>query len=150
MVFTTKQISNWTLGVLSLISTVFSLVVWFGPEVSPGEPILTETLLNWTYFLIALSVIVTLVLQVMKVADKIAYDKREGFKILYIILGMAVIGLVSYLLSDGTVLKIPGYTGTENVAFWLQMTDIMLFVMYFFFIVSIGLLVFSEIYRMFK
>jgi hypothetical protein len=38
---------------------------------------------------------------------------------------------VTYTIGDGTPLNMIGYDGTENVPFWLKITDMFLYTIYF-------------------
>ena len=62
-------------------------------------------------------------------------------------MGIVILVLIAYSISDGTVLNLPGYDGADNVPATLEFADTILFTMYFLGIIAIGAIIVTEIIR---
>jgi hypothetical protein len=69
------------------------------------------------------------------------------------LVSLAIIGvivLVAYSLSDDTPLQIIGYQGPDNVPSMLTMAGTMLYTMYILFGVTLAVILYTELSRLFK
>ncbi len=64
--------------------------------------------------------------------------------LLGLVLLVAVLG-ISWAMGDSTTLQIPGYSGTDNVPFWLKLTDMFLFSIYALLLITIVAIIASGI-----
>ena len=100
----------------------------------------------WAYTLIALAVFFTLVFPIVRMV----LNPKSGLKTLIALVLMAIILFVAYTLGDDTIMTIPGYTGEDNVAETLKLTDMGIFTMYIFLGGALIAMVFSSVRRLFR
>ena len=53
--------------------------------------------------------------------------------------------IVAWAMGDGTPMQIPGYSGTDNVPFWLKVTDMFLYSIYILLFVTVVAIIASGI-----
>ena len=58
---------------------------------------------------------------------------------------LAVVLIVAWAMGDGTPMQIPGYSGTDNVPFWLKVTDMFLYSIYILLFVTVVAIIASGI-----
>ncbi|MCQ2329832.1 MAG: hypothetical protein MJZ93_04675 [Paludibacteraceae bacterium] len=90
----------------------------------------TDLFLNWTYILFGVALLIFAVSFVLWIIDIFAKDRTRGFVLVGSLIALAVIGLISWSLGSAEELKIIGYEGSDNVGFWCQWTDMMLYMSY--------------------
>ena len=93
------------------------VVVGVDPEM--WQPAHTNTLLLLIYVLFGLAVAATVIKSLI------------GLVLLVVVL------VVAWSMGDGTPMQIPGYSGTDNVPFWLKLTDMFLYSIYILVFVTI-------------
>ncbi|HRZ96366.1 MAG TPA: hypothetical protein P5084_02325 [Paludibacter sp.] len=136
------NISRMTIYVLGLISIVLVALIYFGgnaESLSVGEdtltvPKFTDPLLYWCYFLVILAIGITLLLTLIGFVKKLIENPAAGIKSLIPIALFVVIFVVAWLLGSPDKVSIIGYEGTDNVGFWAQFTDMIIFAIYALFI----------------
>ena len=94
------------------------------------EPIYTDLLLNTTFILAAVAIIVTFVLSLANFVKNFLHDPKNSVKSLLGPLGIIVIVYVSSIFADGTPLELAGYDGSSNQGVWLIAADMCLFTTY--------------------
>ncbi len=109
-------------------------------------PVFLDTVLNYTYILFAIGLGLAVIFEIYHVITNPANAKRSLISLGLVTL---VVG-VSYLMSDGTPMKIIGYEGSDNVPSMLIMTDVGLFVFYILFVITLGAILYGEISKIFK
>lgn len=138
------KISTYTLYAISVAIIAVCLAFFFGGDaegaavlagVDPEmwQPAQTDLLLYLMYGLFALAVVITLV---VFVAQFIAALRDNPVKALKSLAGgflLVIVLFVSWGLGSEEKLNIPGYDGTENVPFWLKLTDMFLYSIYILF-----------------
>jgi hypothetical protein len=97
------------------------------------EPVYTSVLLNWTYLLFVLSLVITVVFSVIGVIR----NPKNAVRSIAVLAVMGLVVLVSYYLADGTKLNLVGYTGPDNVESVLKFTDTILYTTYILFVVAV-------------
>lgn len=145
--------NNKILGIVTIAMFVITVVLlglfMFGGSV-PNQlydtPVYTSSLLNWSYILFGIAIIAAVIFPVVRLATR----PKEAMKSFIGLAIVAVLVLIAYALSDGTPMKITGYTGTDNIPSMLKFSDTILFTMYFLFIGAILAIAGSEIYRRIK
>lgn len=142
----TGKIAGITMYVLLIISVLFSILVIWGPEEADTTPTFLDTTLNWTYVMIAGSVVITLAFELLNIILSPVNAKRS----LVSTLGIVVLLALAWFMSDGTPLQIIGYEGSDNVPSMLKISDAGLFTFYALLGVSFLAIVVSEISRIFK
>ncbi|MBP8850215.1 MAG: hypothetical protein KBG80_06625 [Breznakibacter sp.] len=141
-----SKISSYVLYGLLVISALFTALLMFG-GVTPGDlietPLFTDEILNWTYILVLLSVAIVIGFEAYKVVTHPSDTKKS----LYTAGGMILLGVVTYLMADGTPMEILGYEGTDNVPSVLKITDMGLFSFYGLTVIAVVAILVSEITR---
>lgn len=136
-----QKVSGAIFAALMVISIAVFCLFYFGgdtPEAerlvadtSMWEPAQTDTLLYWLYFLGAATILVTLGAALMQFFSVLTASPKEAFKSLLGLILIVVLLGVTYTIGDGTSLQLTAYEGTENVPFWLKITDMFLYTIYF-------------------
>ncbi|MCK5536672.1 MAG: hypothetical protein KAI79_07585 [Bacteroidales bacterium] len=90
------------------------------------EPVFTTFLLNWTYFLFVLSLVITFVFAGISVIR----NPKDAVRSLIVLAIFGGIILIAWSMSDGTELNLVGYTGKDNVESILKFADTILYTSY--------------------
>lgn len=121
-----------------------------GKELSGWEYLVwfrTDIALVWAYILVILTAIAAIVFPLISVISK----PKALIRLLLVLVGAAVLVVVSYLLSKDTPIEIIGYTGTGNSdPGTLKMIDTVLFITYMLFGLALGSILYAIISRAFK
>ena len=77
-------------------------------------------------------------------------NPKQAVKTLIALVGVCLLVLIAYSMSDGTIMNLPGYDGPDNVEGTLKFADTMLFTMYFLGIGAVLAIIVTEIIRRFR
>ena len=128
------KISLWVLFAASLVITVLFFVGGSNTIDIAGtewdEPVFTNLLLNWTYVLCALVVLITLAVSVMQFIKTFIANPKKGIVSSLVILLIVAIFAISWALGSAETINIIGYEGTDNTGFWAKYSDMCLYVAY--------------------
>jgi len=141
--------SNYVLYLLFAITLVYVVMFYFGDvneDSAYPHPVATDSFLNWANILFWVAIAITLGFELYH----IVMNPKSAVRTLISLAIIAVIVLVAYGLSDDTPLKIVGYQGSDNVPSMLTMAGTMLYTMYILFAVTIVVILYSELSRLFK
>ena len=134
------------LYILLGITLVIAFLFYFGGEIDPTderpEPIYTDALLYWIYTILALCIIVTTIFTIRKFLIRLKNSPRKAIRFILMPIILAVVMTIAWSLGDGTPLQIVRYEGKENIYFWLKVTDMFLYTIYF----LLGMGILSVIY----
>ena len=140
------------MALLLAVSAVIFALLFFGGVVDPNapkdlqEPKLTNAFIIWTYILIGGAILVTGLFEIIGIIS----HPQKSFRTL-ISLGILVLLIVAaYICADGTPLKLIGYEGTDNVPSMLILSDVFIFTLYFIISISILLVIYTEVSRLFQ
>ncbi len=142
----TGKIAGITMYVLLIISVLFSILVIWGPEEADTTPTFLDSALTWTYIMIAGSTVIALAFELINIILNPVNAKRT----LISALGIAVLLVIAWAISDGTPLHIIGYEGGDNVPTMLKLSDAGLYTTYVLLGVSFLSIIVSEFARVFK
>lgn len=153
-----QKISTFTILVLGIISVVLVALIYFGgnaESLTVGEdsltvPKFTDALLYWTYFLVILTLAITLILTIIGFVRRLIDNPGSAFKTLIPFAIFALIFVVSWFLGSPEKINIIGYEGTDNVGVWAQLTDMFIFTIYTLFVGIALTIVGSGIYKSLK
>ena len=107
----------------------------------------TDIALVWAYILVILTAIAALLFPLIAVFS----NPRGLIRLAGVLVGAAILVVVSYLMSSTTPIDIIGYTGTANSdPGTLRMVDTTLFVVYMLFGIALLSILYSIISRAFK
>ncbi len=141
-----------------LLATSVVLVVIFyvnSGNINPDDPTsqrmsdlgpILNTFLYWTYFMVAATLFFTLVFPIASMVT----NPKSGLKTLLSLGILALILFISYQLADDTTLRLPGYTGDDNVAERLKLTGMGIYTMYIMLGGAVLALLYSTASRLFR
>ena len=116
---------------LLAVAVLVSVLFFVGGEIEGTEEfVYTDLLLNTTFILAALAVVVTFVLALANFVKNLLHDPKASMKSLLGPLGIIVIVYAASIFADGTPLELPGYDGDSNQGVWLIAADVCLFTTY--------------------
>ena len=153
---TALRLGQWFYYILLAISVIVVVIFYINSRnANPDDSELQQMndigpifniYIFWAYTLIALAVFFTLVFPIVRMV----LNPKSGLKTLIALVLMAIILFVAYTLGDDTIMTIPGYTGEDNVAETLKLTDMGIFTMYIFLGGALIAMVFSSVRRLFR
>jgi hypothetical protein len=119
------------------ITTGWEYLVYFRADIA----------LIWAYILVILTMIASIVFPLIHV-----FSNPKGLiRLVLVLVGAAVIVVISYLLSKDTPITITGYTGTGNTdPVTLKLIDTVIFITYMLFGLALASILYSVISRAFK
>lgn len=145
--FKIQKVSGAALYAMLAVTLVVLCMFFFGGETpvdqrvvadtSISEPAQTDALIYWMYILFGIMVAVTVVAAVYQLASGFVDAPKATLKSLLGFVLLIVIMIVSWAVGSGEPLVMPGYDGTENVPFWLKITDMFLYTLY----IQVGVLI---------
>lgn len=134
-----QKISSSILYVILVVTLVILGMFFFGgedtnrivsdPEMS--QPLYTDPLIYWIYILLGVTIVVTILAAIFQFATSFMDSPKEAIKSLIGLIAMVVLLVVTYSIGSGEPLVLPAYDGTDNVPFWLKITDMFLYSFYF-------------------
>ncbi|MCE5332522.1 MAG: hypothetical protein LLF95_10365 [Bacteroidales bacterium] len=153
-----EKISRITILLLGLVSALLVVLIYVGGNAESitvgGDaltvPKFTEPLLYWCYFLIALTIGITLILTLVGFVKKLVENPAAGLKSLIPMAIFVVIFVIAWFLGSPDKISIIGYEGTENQGAWAQFTDMIIYAIYALFIGIIGTIAGAGIYTKMK
>ncbi len=136
------KISLWTLLALGIaVIAAFFLGGDSGTLEVAGDflgiPKFTDLFLGWIYILLGLAILITLCVLVVKLAGDFKYNPKRAIRSLCVVVGAVVLCIICWLLGSPEELHIIGYEGTDNVGFWAQMADAVMYLVYILFAATI-------------
>lgn len=148
------KISKYILYALLAISLVIFGLFFFGGTLKPTsdtvEPVNTNSLMFWAYSLLALSVLVTLFSIASQSFIRFQSSPWLVIKSLIGLFLLILLLFVSWLFSSEEILVLQFYDGNENVPFWLKLTDMLLYTIYFLMGAAILLIISFGVAKKFK
>ncbi len=153
-----ERISGISVLLLGLVSVVLVVLMYVGgnaDSIMVGEdaltvPKFTDSLLYWSYFLLVLTIGITILLTIVGFVKSLIENPATAIKTLIPLVLFAVVFLVSWFLGSADKISIIGYEGTENQGFWAKFSDMLIFSIYALFI-ALGLtIVGSGVYKKIK
>ena len=106
------------LNILTIVMFVITVVLlglfYFGGELPNSQysnPVYTEQLIWWSYILFAVAIIAAVIFPIIRLFTR----PKEAMKSFIALAGIVILVLIAYSMSDGTIMEIPGYSGSDNV-----------------------------------
>ena len=129
-----RKTSSWIFIIVTLINIAILLVYYGGGYVDPTAevpvPNNVDVLLYWLYTLFGVSVGLTFFFAGAQLVKLLKDDLKAGLISLGAIGAIAAMLFIYYTIGDPTPLNLIGYEGTENVPFWLKLSDMWLYSLY--------------------
>ena len=130
-----QKISGTVLYVILAITLVILGMFFFGGVVDPTvemiEPVYTEPLIYWMYILLGITIFVTVLAAIFQFIANFMDTPKEAIKSLIGLIAIVAVLIISWSMGSGEPLVLQGYDGSENVPFWLKLTDMFLYTIYF-------------------
>lgn len=136
------KITLWSLLALGIIViAMFFLGGSSGSLEVAGDflnvPKFSDLFLTWIYILLGIAVLITLCVMVTKLASDFKYNRKKAIQSLCVVGGAALLCIICWLMGSPEELHIIGYEGTDNVGFWAQMADAVMYLVYILFAATI-------------
>ena len=152
----TYRISYYVLYAMFAIILIVMGLFFFGgnatgdaliPGVDPEmwQPAQTDALLYLMYVLLGVAIAATVVAAVFQFGAALKDNPVNAVKSLLGLVFLVVVLVVAWAMGDGTPMQIPGYDGSDNVPFWLKLTDMFLYSIYILLFVTIAAIIVSGI-----
>jgi hypothetical protein len=128
------------------LTFVFVIMFYLGGEV-PNQayptPVYSDLLINWAKILFFATTGFAVLFPVISLVT----NPKGALKGILSLVGIGLVVLVSYSMSDATLLELPGYTGPDNNPGALQFADTILYTMYILGAGTVAAIVVTEILR---
>lgn len=134
-----QKISGTVLYVILAITIVIVGLFFFGgedtnrivadPEMS--QPLYTDSIIYLIYALLGVTILATLAGALYQFVASFMDSPAKALKSLIGIIALAAVVIISWSIGSEEPLVLQGYDGTENVPFWLKITDMFLYSLYF-------------------
>lgn len=150
------RISYYILYALFAIILIVLGLYYFGGEMdSPivpelSNPANTEALIFLMYALLGLTIAATVIAFLAQFVASLKENPVKAIKSLSGLVFLVIVLIVSWVLGSDTPLVIPGYEGTDNVYFWLKLTDMFIYSIYFLLFVTVASILGSSIKKRFS
>ncbi|MDO9154193.1 MAG: hypothetical protein Q7U47_10940 [Paludibacter sp.] len=137
-----EKISGITVLLLGVVSVALVALIYLGgnaESISVGEeslivPKFTDSLLYWSYFLVFLTIAITILLTLYGFIKTLISSPVSAIKTLIPLIIFALVFVVGWYLGSGEKISIIGYEGTDNEGFWARFTDMIIYSIYALFI----------------
>ena len=116
-----------------------------GVDPEMWQPAQTESLLYLMYGLFALTVVAMVAAFILQFGSALKDNPVKALKSLLGVILLVVVMIVAWSMGSGEQMNIPGYSGTDNVPFWLKVTDMFLYTIYFLLGATVLAMLFSSI-----
>jgi hypothetical protein len=132
------KLVQWLLYVLMAISALLTVIFYFN-RTNP------DLILYWGYILVIFSGLITLYISVMNLIK----NPKGSLKVLVIVVGMVIIGIIAYALSDNTLTpaQLEKYHLSPNrvrlIGAGLMMTYVIM-------IGAVGVFIYTSLFKFFK
>lgn len=150
------RISYYILYALFAVILIVLGLYYFGGEMdSPivpelSNPANTEALIFLMYALLGLTIAATVIAFLAQFIASLKENPVKAIKSLAGVVFLVIVLIVSWVLGSDTPLVLPGYEGTDNVPFWLKLTDMFIYSIYFLLFVTIASIFGSSIKKRFS
>ncbi|MEY8720397.1 hypothetical protein AALN73_04480 [Bacteroides stercorirosoris] len=119
--------------------------VLMGVDPEMWQPAQTDTLLYLVYGLLGLAIIATVAAFILQFGSALKDNPVKALKSLIGVILLIVVMFIAWSMGSGEPLVIQGYDGSDNVPFWLKITDMFLYSFYFLLGATVLAMLFSSI-----
>lgn len=119
--------------------------VMMGVDPEMWQPAQMDTLLYLVYGLLGLTVVATVIAFLMQFGSALKDNPVQALKSLVGVILLVVVMIVAWSMASGEPLQLPGYDGTDNVPFWLKITDMFIYTIYFLLGATVLAMIFSSV-----
>lgn len=131
-----QKVSGSVLYVILAITIIVAGLFFFGGEdpnplvPDMSQPVYTDSLIYLMYVLLGITIVITLAAAVYQFVMNFIDSPKAAIKSLASIIVLVGLLIVTWAAGSEQALVIPGYSGTENVPFWLKIIDMFLYSIY--------------------
>lgn len=123
-----RKISSWTLLITSIITIIVLGMFYFGGVVDPNaenkEYVYTGLLLDWTWLVFAVTIVVMAVLALWQFVTSLKTNPKSALRSFGVVVLFALLLIVTYSMGDGTPVQgINADSQAYNTEGWLKITD---------------------------
>ena len=152
----TYKASYYALYAMFAIILIVMGIFFFGGDatgdaVIPGvdpemwQPAQTDALLYLMYALFGIAIAATVIAAVFQFGAALKDNPGNALKSLIGVIILVAVVVIAWAMGSDEPLNIPGYDGTDNVPFWLKITDMFLYSIYILFGATVLAIIFSSI-----
>jgi len=147
----TYKVSYYVLyAMFALIVIVLGLFYFGGQMETPlvydmDNPANTDALLYLMYGLFGIAIVATVVAAIFQFGSALKDNPKGAIRSLLGLILLVLVLVVAWSMGSGETLAIQGYEGTDNVPFWLKLTDMFLYSIYFLLLVTVVAIIGSSI-----
>ena len=156
MIKLTYKASYYALYAMFAIILIVMGIFFFGGDatgdaVIPGvdpemwQPAQTDALLYLMYALFGIAIAATVIAAVFQFGAALKDNPVSAIKSLLGLVLLVVVLIIAWAMGSGTPMNILGYEGTDNVYFWLKLTDMFLYSIYILLFVTVVAIIVSGI-----
>ncbi|WP_372752049.1 hypothetical protein [Labilibaculum sp.] len=131
------------------LTAIFVAMFYLGgdlPDQPYQTPVYTDVLIQWAKALFFVCAGLSLLFPIIQLIS----NPKGAIKGLAGLVVLGLIILLAYLMSDGTLLDLPGYTGVDNNPASLQFADTVLYTMYILGVGTVLSILVTEVLRKFR
>lgn len=147
--------SRITLYIAIAISLVVMGLFYLGGQVpeaqkivaGQSQPTFTDIVLYWCYVILAITIVVLILFAIVGFFTSLKDNPKKALGGLVALVGIAVLLIITYVIGDGTLLNIPGYSGNDNNPTTLRMTDMWIYSVYVMLALTILAIILSPIFK---
>ncbi|MBQ9440474.1 MAG: hypothetical protein IJU35_07820 [Paludibacteraceae bacterium] len=153
-----EKVSKYVMYCLMAVAVIASLMFFLGGDAgtievggdSLGVPKFTDTFLNVCYAFTGIAVILTFCAVIYSYAANAKNDPKGALLSLVPVALFVLLFVVCWFLGDPSEMKIIGYEGTDNVGFWAQATDMVIYGIYSLLVITVLSILCGAIYGALK
>jgi len=93
-------------------------------------PRYSDLFLVWNYILLGIAVLITLGVVVVEFCNNWKTNRKKAVTTLCVALGFVALACICWFLGSPEKIEIIGYEGTDNVGFWAQLSDAVIYACY--------------------
>ena len=109
-------------------------------------PKFSDLFLVWTYILLGIVILVTLCVVIVEFCNNWKFNRRKAYGTLGIVLGFIALACICWFAGSPEKINIIGYEGTDNVGFWAQLSDAVIYACYILITATIGTMIWGYIH----
>jgi hypothetical protein len=153
-----RKISSWTLIACTIVTLVVVALFFFGGDNEPLDgkmwyPKFTELVLTWTYIILGITIVATLLFAFVQFANTFKTDAKKALVSLGVLVLFVLLFVVTYLAGNGTPidrLATSEATIPYNVPGWLKLMDMLLYSIYTMFAITLVAIIAGSVTKIFN